>query len=127
MGMAAKGAYQLLQHYVCRDYKTSQRGNGMGGLHHRHNAHRLYLIPKMNQTEHVKPDDEHVKPDDNRSSKCDKVTIKMISPAQATLERAKSEIRHRKNEEKELQPKTKQQKITRKTIKPIPGLPYNVK
>ena len=127
MDMAAKGAYQLLQHHVCRDYKTSQRGNGMGGVHHRHNAHRLYLIPKMDQIEHVKPDDEHVKRDDDRSSKCDKVTIKMISPAQATVEQAESEIRRRKKEEKELQPKTKRQKITRKTIKPIPGLPYNVK
>ena len=90
--------------------------------HHRHNAHRLYLIPKMDEIEYVK------KPsDDDRSSKCDKVTTKMISPAQATLERAESEIRRRKKEEKELQPKTKHQKITRKTIKPIPGLPYNVK
>ena len=122
MDLAAKGAYQLLQHHVCRDYKTSQRGNGMGGVHHRHNAHRLYLIPKMDEIEHVK------KPsDDDRSSKCDKVTIKMISPAQATLERAESEIRRRKKEEKEPRPKTKCQKITRKTIKPIPGLPYNVK
>ena len=127
MDMAAKGAYQLLQHYVCRDYKTSQRGNGMGGVHHRHNAHRLYLIPKMDEIEHVKPNEKHVKPDDDRSSKCDKVTIKMISPAQATLERAESEIRRRKKEEKELHPKTKRQKIARKTIKPIPGLPYNVK
>ena len=134
MDMAAKGAYQLLQHYVCRDYKTSQRGNGMGGVHHRHNAHRLYLIPKMDQIEHVKPDDEHVKPDDehvkpddDRSSKCDKVTIKMISPAQATVEQAESEIRRRKKEEKELLQVNKGQKIARKTIKPIPGLPYNVK
>ena len=127
MDMAAKGAYQLLQHYVCRDYKTSQRENGMGGVHHRHNAHRLYLIPKMDQIEHVKPDDEHVKPDDDRSSKCDKVTIKMISPAQATLERADSEIICRKKEEEELLQVNKGQKITRKTIKPIPGLPYNVK
>ena len=110
MDMAAKGAYQLLQHHVCRDYKTSQRGNGMGGVHHRHNAHKLYLIPKMDAIEHVKKpsDDKHVKPDEDRPSKCDKVTIKMISPAQVTLER-------------------KGQKITRKTIKPIPGLPYNVK
>ena len=89
MDMAAKGAYQLLQHHVCRDYKTSQRGYGMGGVHHKHNAHRLYLIPKMDAFEHVKPDDD-------RPSKCDKVTIKMISPAQATLERAESEIRCRK-------------------------------
>ena len=73
MDMAAKGAYQLLQHHVCRDYKTSQRGNGMGGVHHRHNAYRLYLIPKMDQIEHVKKPSE-----DDRSSKCDKVTIKMI-------------------------------------------------
>ena len=120
MDMAAKGAYQLLQHRVCRGYKTSQRGNGMGGVHHRHNAHRLYLIPKMDEIEHVKPDDD-------RPSKCDKVTLKMISPAQATLERAESEAKRRKKEENELQPVTKRQKITRKTIKPIPGLPYNVK
>ena len=129
MDMAAKGAYQLLQHHVCHDYKTSQRGNGTGGVHHRHNAHKLYLITKMDAIEHVKKpsDDEHVKPDEDRPSKCDKVTIKMISPAQATLERAESEIRHRKKEEKELLPVNKGQKITRKTIKPIPGLPYNMK
>ena len=83
----------------------------------------------MDEIEHVKKpsDDKHVKPDDDRWSKCDKVTIKMISPAQATVEQAESEIRHRKKEEKELQPMTKRQKITRKTIKPIPGLPYNIK
>ena len=127
--MAAKGAYQPLQHHVCCDYKTSQRGNGMGGVHHRQNAHKLYLIPKMNAIEHVKKpsDDEHVKPDEDQPSKCDKVTIKMISPAQATLERAESEIRRRKKEEKELLPVNKGQKITRKAIKPIPGLPYNIK
>ena len=114
MDMAAKEALQLLQHHVCRDYKKSQRGNGMGGVHHRHNAHRLYLIPKMDEIQHVK------KPsDDDRSLKGDKVTIKMISPAQATLERAENQIGHRKKEKKELQPKTKHQKITRKTIKPI--------
>ena len=90
----------------------------MGGVHQRHNTHRLYLIPKMEETEHVK------KPaDEDQSSKCDKVTIKMVSPAQATLERAESEIRRRKKEEKELLSVTKHQKITRKTIKPIPGLP----
>ena len=117
MDMAAKGAHQLLQHYVCHDYKTSQRGNGMGEVHHRQNAHKIYLIPKMNENEHVKKpsDDEHVKKpsDDDRSSKCNKVIIKMISPAQATLERAESEIRLRKKEEKALQPKTKRQKIAR--------------
>ena len=68
MDMAAKGAYQLLQCHICRDYKTS---HGMGGVHHRHNAHKLYLIPKMDAIEHVKPDDD-------RFSKRDKVTIKMI-------------------------------------------------
>ena len=101
----------------------------MGGVHHRHNAHKLYLIPKMDAIEHVKKpsDDERVKPDEDRPSKCDKVTIKMISPAQATLERAESEIRRRKKEEKELLHVNKGQKITRKTIKPIPGLPYNMK
>ena len=51
----------------------------------------------------------------------------MITPAQATLERAESEKRCRKKEEKELLPVNKGQKITRKTIKPIPGLPYNIK
>ena len=68
-----------------------------------------------------------MKPDDDQSSKCDKVTIKMISPVQATLEIPKSEIRCRKKEEKEHQPMIKCQKTTRKTINPIPGLPYNMK
>ena len=121
MDMAAIGAYQLLQHHVCCDYKTSQRKNGMGGVHHRHNAHRLYLIPKMDEIENVK------KPSEKPSSKCDKVTIKMVSPAQATIERAESEIKRRKEEEEELQPMPKCQKLTRKTIKPIPGLPYKMK
>ena len=105
--MAAKGAFQLLQHYVCCDYKTSQRGCGMRGVHHRHNAHRLYLIPKMDEIEK--------KPSEKPSSKCDKVTIKMVSPAQATVEQVKSEIKRRKKEEEELQPISKRQKLTRKT------------
>ena len=93
----------------------------MGGVHHCHNAHRLYLMPKMDEIENVKRLTE--KP----SSKWDKVTIKMVSPAQATVEQAESEIKRRKKEEEELQPMTKCQKLTRKTIKPIQGLPYNVK
>ena len=76
MDMAAKQANQLFQHYVCRDYKTSQRGNGTGEVHHRHNAHRLYLIPKMDEIDHVKK-----LSDDDRSSKCDKETTKTISAA----------------------------------------------
>ena len=75
----------------------------------------------MDEIENVK------KPSEKASSKCDKVTIKMVSPAQATVERAESEIKRRKKEEEELQPMPKRQKLTRKTIKPIPGLPYNVK
>ena len=51
----------------------------------------------------------------------------MISPAQATLERAESGITQRKKEEEELLPVTKHQIIIKKTIKPIPGLPYNMK
>ena len=43
-----------LQQYVCHDYKTSQRRNGMGGVCHRHNTHRLYLTPKMDENEDVK-------------------------------------------------------------------------
>ena len=59
----ADGAWQLLEHFVCLDYKTSQRGNG------RHNAHRLY--PK-NMTEFVK------QPPDTPKVKCDgKFKIKM--------------------------------------------------
>ena len=42
----ADASWQLLQHFVCRDYKTSQRGNGAGGVHSRHNSHRLYPMSK---------------------------------------------------------------------------------
>ena len=81
----ADGAWQLLQHFVCRDYKTSQRGNGAGGVHSRHNAHRLY--PK-NMTEVMK------QPPDTSKEKCDgKFKIKMVNPAQATVEQAKSEAK----------------------------------
>ena len=62
----------------------------MGGVHHRHNAHRLYLIPKMDEIEDVK------KPSEKPSSKCNKVAIKMVSPAQATVQRAESEAKHLK-------------------------------
>ena len=74
-----------------------------------------YLIPMMDEIENVK------KPSEKPSSKCDKVTIKMVSPAQATVERAESEIKRRKKEEEKLQPMPKQQKLTRKTIKPYPN------
>ena len=68
----ADGAWQLLQHFVCRDYKTSQRGNGAGGVHSRHNAHRLY------------PSHQPVK---SEAKKCeDKVTVRMVRAAQATVE-----------------------------------------
>ena len=81
----ADGAWQLLQHFACRDYKTSQRGNGAGGVHSRHNAHRLY--PK-NMTEFVK------QPPDTPKEKCDgEFKIKIVSPAQATVEQAKSEAK----------------------------------
>ena len=81
----ADGAWQLLQHFVCRDYKTSQHGNGAGGVHSRHNAHCLY--PK-HMCEFVK------QPPDTPKEKCDgKFKIKMVSPAQATVEQAKSEAK----------------------------------
>ena len=87
MDMAAKGAYQLLQHHVCRDYKTSQRGNGMGGVHHRHNAHRLYLIPKMDEIEHVKKpsDDEHVKKPSDDDRPCQNPRLSEIIEASASV------------------------------------------
>ena len=79
----ADGAWQLLQHFVCRDYKTSQRGNGAGGVHSRHNAHRLY------------PSHQPVK---SEAKKCeDKVTVRMVSPAQATVEQARSEAKQLKD------------------------------
>ena len=83
----ADASWQLLQHFVCRDYKTSQRGNGAGGVHSRHNSHRLYPIP---MTEMVKKEDH--------KGKCNKkkVTVKMVSPAQATVEQAKSESKQLK-------------------------------
>ena len=71
--------------FCMSDYKTSQRGNGAGGVHSRHNAHRLY--PK-NMTEFVK------QPPDTPKEKCyGKFKIKMVSPAQATVEQAKSEAK----------------------------------
>ena len=87
----ADGAWQLLQHFVCLDYKTSQRGNGAGGVHSRHNAHRLYSIPSH------QPIKSEAKP-----KKCeDKVTVRMVSPAQATVEQARSEAKQLKESAQE--------------------------
>ena len=84
----ADGAWQLLQHFVCRDYKTSERGNGAGGVHSRHNAHRLY------------PSHQPVK-SEAKPKKCeDKVTVRMVSPAQATVEQARSEVKQLKEQER---------------------------
>ena len=75
----------VASHFVCRDYKTSQRGNWAGGVHSRHNAHRLY--PKI-MTEFVK------QPPDTQKEKGDrKFKIKMVSPAQAPVEQAKSKAK----------------------------------
>ena len=58
---------------------------GLAGAHRRHNAHRLY--PK-NMTEFVK------QPPDTPKEKCDgEFKIKIVSPAQATVEQAKSEAK----------------------------------
>ena len=93
----ADGAWQLLQHFVCRDYKTSQRGNGAGGVHSRHNAHRLY------------PSHQPIK---SEAKKCeDKVTVRMVSPAQATVEQARSEAKQLKEEERSHQSAKKRRSI----------------
>ena len=40
MDAVADGAWRVLQHYVCRGYRT-QRGSGVEGIHTRHNAHQF--------------------------------------------------------------------------------------
>ena len=49
MDAVADGGWRLLQHYVCRDYRTSQRGSGVGGIHTRHNAHQIYPVHPLNE------------------------------------------------------------------------------
>ena len=77
MDAVADGAWLLLQHYVCRGYKTFQRGSGVGGIHTRHNAHQLYPV--------------HNKQVNNKQ---------MVSPAQATLEQVECELKDQ-NKQKE--------------------------
>ena len=78
----ADGAWLLPHHYVCRCYKSSQRGSGVGGIHTRHNAHQLYPVhPLKEHTGEQQAEERKEKPS---------VSIKMISPAQATLEQAQS-------------------------------------
>ena len=85
MDAVADGAWLLLQHYVCRGYKSSQRGSGVGGIHTRHNAHQLYPVhPLKEHTGEQQAEERKEKPS---------VSIKMISPAQATLEQAQSELK----------------------------------
>ena len=81
----ADGAWLLPQHYVCRDYKSSQRGSGVGGIYTRHNAHQLYPVhPLKEHRGEQQAEERKEKPS---------VSIKMISPAQATLEQAQSELK----------------------------------
>ena len=95
----ADGAWQLLQHFVCRDYKTSQRGNGAGGVHSRNNAHCLY------------PSHQPVK-SEAKPKKCEgKVTVRMVSPAQATVEQARSEAKQLKEQERSHQSAKKRRSI----------------
>ena len=85
MDAVADGAWRLLQHYVCRDYKTSQRASCVGGFHTRHNAHQIYPVhPLKEHTGEQQQQAEGRKP---------RISLKMISPAQATLEQAKSELK----------------------------------
>ena len=84
MDAVADGAWQVLQHYVCRDYRTSQRGSGVGGIHTRHNAHQLYPVHPLKEHTGKQQQAEERKP-------C--VSFKMISSAQATLEQAESELK----------------------------------
>ena len=86
MDVVADGAWRLLQHYVCRGYKNSQRGSGVGGIHTRHNAHQLYPVHPLKEHTSEQQAEER-KPS---------VVIKMISPAQATLEQAQSELKKQK-------------------------------
>ena len=91
MDAVADGAWLLLQHYVCRGYKSSQRGSGVGGIHTRHNAHQLYPVHSLKEhTGEQQAEERKEKPS---------VSIKMISPAQATLEQAQSELK-KQNEQK---------------------------
>ena len=84
MDTVADRAWRLLQHYVCRDYRTSQRGSGVGGIHTRHNAHQIYPVHPLK---------EHTAEQQQAEERKPSVSIKMISPAQATLEQAKSELK----------------------------------
>ena len=49
MDVVVDGACRVLQHYVCRDYRTSQRGSGVGCIHTRHNAHQLYPVHPLKE------------------------------------------------------------------------------
>ena len=94
---------ECLNVFVCRDYKTSQRGNGAGGVHSRHNAHRLYPSHQPNKSE---------------AKKCeDKVTVRMVSPAQATVEQARSEAKQLKEQERS-HPSAKKRRSIQTRAKP---------
>ena len=84
MDAVADGSWRVLQHYVCRDYRTSQRGSGVSGIHTRHNAHQIYPVHPLKKHTGEQLQAEKRKP-------C--VSFKMISPAQATLEQAENELK----------------------------------
>ena len=92
MNAVADGAWLLLQHYVCRGYKTSQRGSGVGGIHTRHNAHQLYPVHPLKEHKGEQQAEER------KEKPC--VSIKMISPAKATLEQAESGLKNQNKQKR---------------------------
>ena len=98
-----KEGWKLLQNRVCRNYRATQRGSGVGGVFNRRNGHRMYPLQALVTSES----------DGNLSKETCKqtpISIEMVTPAAATVTQAKQELAHIKEDENAFLPQSKKKR-----------------
>lgn len=87
--------WKLLQHKVCQNYRNNQRGSGVGGVFARRHSHRTYPFRPLNIVE-----EKSIKKKGGGDSTKPPISVEMVTPAAATVNRAKSELKRIKQDSK---------------------------
>ena len=102
--------WKLVQKRVCKSYGQSQRGAGLGGVHSRRNTHTVYPLHSLGQ--------EVTEPKPDSKDWCRNVKVRMVTPAQATVEQAESEAKIIKEQEQKMTPHSSAKRPRRSTAGP---------
>ena len=98
-----KESWKLLQNRICRNYRATQRGSGIGGILNRRNGHRMYPLQSLVTSEN----NENLS---KERCKQNPISIKMVTPAAATVTQAKQELAHIKEDENAFLPQSKKKR-----------------